>query len=72
VIHYCVPNMSGVLGRTATHALFMSAYPYLEAIAKSGIEGAIKERPGLDCGLATSKGKPIHLHRIGGLPEATE
>src|SRR3990170_8969244 len=32
VIHFCVPNMSGVLGRTATHALYGGAYAYLEAI----------------------------------------
>lgn len=71
VIHYCVPNMSGVLGRTATYALFLGAYPYLEAIAKEGIEGALRERPGLECGLATSKGKSIHLNRLGGVPESS-
>jgi alanine dehydrogenase len=72
VIHYCVPNMSGVLGRTATYALFLGAYPYLEAIAKHGIEGALKEQPGLAYGLATSKGKPIHLNRLGGVTEPSE
>lgn len=71
VIHYCVPNMSGVLGRTATYALFLGAYPYLEAIAKHGIEGALQELPGLECGLATSKGQSIHLNRLNGVPEDT-
>jgi alanine dehydrogenase len=72
VTHYCVPNMSGVLGRTASYALFLGAYPYLEAIAQSGIEGALKEQPGLECGLATSKGKPLHLSRLGGITEPSE
>ncbi len=72
VIHYCVPNMSGVLGRTATYALFLGAYKYLEAIAKAGLEGAMQELPGLECGLATSKGKPQHLNRLGGIPEILE
>jgi alanine dehydrogenase len=72
VVHYCVPNISGVLGRTATYALFLGAYPYLEAIARDGIDVALEQYPGLACGLATSKGKPVHLNRIGGLPEAPE
>jgi alanine dehydrogenase len=72
VIHYCVPNMSGVLGRTATYALFLGAYPYLEAIARHGIEGAIHERPGLEFGLATSQGKAVHLSRLGGVAELSE
>jgi alanine dehydrogenase len=72
VVHYCVPNISGVLGRSATYALFLGAYPYLEAIAREGFEGALNDQPGLECGLATSKGKPIHLNRLGGIPEASE
>ena len=72
VIHYCVPNMSGVLGRTATYALFLGAYPYLEALAKHGIEDAIDEVPGLELGVATRRGKPIHLSRLGGLMEPAE
>jgi alanine dehydrogenase len=72
VVHYCVPNISGVLGRTATYALFLGAYPYLEAIARDGIDVALEEQPGLPRGLATSKGKPVHLNRVGGLPEASE
>src|SRR3990172_4214577 len=47
VLHYCVPNISGVLGRTATHALFMAAYPYLEQIANLGLAGALQASPAL-------------------------
>ena len=47
VLHYCVPNISGVLGRTATHALFMAAYPYLEQIASLGLAEALQASPAL-------------------------
>jgi len=47
VLHYCVPKISGVLGRTATHALFMAAYPYLEQIASLGLAGALQASPAL-------------------------
>ncbi len=63
VIHYCVPNMSGVLGRTATHALFIGAYPYFEAIAKAGIEEAINTIPTLKRGVNTQGGERVHLGR---------
>jgi alanine dehydrogenase len=65
VIHYCVPNMSGVLGRTATYALYYGAYPYLEAIARGGVEQAIKSRPALECGVNTLQGQVVHMKRIG-------
>jgi alanine dehydrogenase len=66
VIHYCVPNISGVLGRTATHALFNGAYPYLKAIADMGIESAIESLPAIERGVSTRKGEVVHLKRWGG------
>jgi alanine dehydrogenase len=64
VIHYCVPNMSGVLGRTASHALFIGAYPYLETIAQVGVKDAIKQQPALERGVSTINGKTLHLKRL--------
>jgi len=69
IIHYCVPNMSGVLGRTASHALFLGAYPYLEAIALKGIDGALADMPALHRGLNTRAGEVVHLRRLGGVGE---
>lgn len=66
VTHYCVPNISGVLGRTATHALFNGAHPYLSALSKLGIDEAIQAIPALERGLNTHKGKILHLQRLGG------
>jgi alanine dehydrogenase len=64
VIHYCVPNISGVLGRTATHALFLGAYPYLEAIAEQGIEAAVASHPALEVGINVAEGQVRHLARL--------
>jgi len=64
VIHYCVPNISGVLGRTATHALFLGSYPYLEAIAEQGVEGAVSSLPALAAGVNVSDGKIVQLARL--------
>jgi alanine dehydrogenase len=65
IIHYCVPNMPGVLGRSATYALFMGAYPYLEMIAQLGIEQAIEMNDALAKGVTTKAGDPINLIRLG-------
>ncbi len=65
VIHYCVPNMSGVLGRTATHALYYGAYPFLEAIALQGVEQALARLPALERGVTLLKGEIRHLKRLG-------
>jgi len=61
-----VPNMSGVLGRTATHALFNGAYPFLEAIASKGLEAALASSPALERGLSIFQGEPRRLNRLGG------
>ena len=67
VTHYCVPNISGVLGRTASHALFLGAYPYLAAIAELGVNGAIERHPALERGVNTTGGQIAHLARLVGL-----
>jgi alanine dehydrogenase len=56
VIHYCVPNMTGVLGRTATHALNNAAWPLIKQIAKQGIDSALRENKALQHGVYTHQG----------------
>jgi alanine dehydrogenase len=68
IVHYCVPNMSGVLGRTASHALYAGAYLYLEAIARLGLERAIESLPPLERGLSTRLGQPRNLRRLSDDP----
>lgn len=54
VTHYCVPNVPGVVGRTATHAFLNAAWPYLEMIMEMGIEDAINNNEALRRGVVTS------------------
>jgi alanine dehydrogenase len=61
VIHYCVPNMPGVVARTSTHALVSAAFPYIQEIAVKGIETAIAEDPALELSINTHQGKVFHL-----------
>jgi len=65
VIHYCVPNVSGVVGRTASYALYNGAYPYLTAFAQLGVDASIKSLPALERGVNTYKGEILHFERLG-------
>jgi alanine dehydrogenase len=59
VIHYCVPNMTGVLGRTATHAMSNATWPFIKQIAEIGIEESLKQNQALKNGLYTHQGKIV-------------
>lgn len=61
VIHYCVPNMPGVVARTATHAFVNAALPYILQIADLGPAGAIAQDPGIEKAINTHDGKLVHL-----------
>jgi alanine dehydrogenase len=60
VIHYCVPNMTGVLGRTATHALNNASWPFVRQIAEVGLETALDQNAALRKGLYTHRGEIVH------------
>ena len=51
ILHYCVANMPGAYARTATQALTNVTYPYIEALADYGLDGACRRQPGLAQGL---------------------
>jgi len=61
VIHYCVPNMPGVVARTATHAFVNAAMPYIEQLVELGVEEAVKQNSALEKALNTYQGKLVHL-----------
>jgi alanine dehydrogenase len=63
VIHYCVPNMPGIVARTATHGYVNVATPYMEKIANLGVEKAIAVDPAIEAGLNTYHGELRHLFR---------
>src|SRR5512138_3536414 len=64
IIHYCVPNMPGVVARTATHAFVNAALPYIEQIANKGIADAIRENEALSRAVNTHNGELVHLSHL--------
>ncbi len=60
VIHYCVPNMSANVARTATYALTNSLLPYVQEIVENGFENTIKNNAGIRKGFCTYKGHCTH------------
>lgn len=51
VIHYCVPNMPGVVARTSTYALTNATFRYASMLARMGVEEAIAKDESLFKGL---------------------
>lgn len=45
VVHYCVTNMPGAVGRTSTYALCNVTLPYVLQIAKKGVLPAARDNP---------------------------
>jgi alanine dehydrogenase len=60
VVHYCVTNMPGAVGRTSTYALANVTRPYILALADKGYKQAMREDPALAKGLNIADGKICH------------
>ncbi|OQA46254.1 MAG: Alanine dehydrogenase [Chloroflexi bacterium ADurb.Bin325] len=60
VIHYCVPNMTGVVARTTTHAFNNAAWPYVLEIAQKGLAQALADNAALRHGLNIHNGEIVH------------
>jgi len=61
VLHYCVPNMPGVVARTATHAFVNAAMPYILEITQKGIQSAMLENSGIERAVSTHAGQLRHI-----------
>jgi alanine dehydrogenase len=57
VVHYCVTNMPGAVGRTSTHALCNATLPYVRQLARRGVDGFIAQSPGHVASLNVRAGK---------------
>jgi alanine dehydrogenase len=57
IVHYCVTNMPGAVGRTSTYALTNVTLPYALQLANKGVEKAIKDNPGLAAGVNVKAGR---------------
>ncbi|MEY2725471.1 MAG: Alanine dehydrogenase, partial [Planctomycetota bacterium] len=47
IVHYCVTNMPGAVGRTSTYALCNVTFPWVQCIAREGLLAAAHKEPGL-------------------------
>ncbi|MCC6418940.1 MAG: alanine dehydrogenase [Gemmataceae bacterium] len=57
VVHYCVTNMPGAVGRTSTYALTNVTLPYILQLARKGFDRAVGESPGLAQGVNIRAGQ---------------
>ncbi|CAN5518317.1 alanine dehydrogenase [soil metagenome] len=57
VVHYCVTNMPGAVGRTSTYALTNVTLSYALQLANKGVERAARENPGLAAGVNIKNGQ---------------
>ncbi len=64
VLHYCVPNITGAVARTATHAFVNVGMPYILEIADKGADGAVAASPDIALGVNTHAGQLQHLARL--------
>ena len=61
IVHYCVTNMPGAVGRTSTYALCNVTFPYALRIAQHGIHAAAAEDAGLAKAVNMLAGKLTNL-----------
>ena len=59
VIHYAVPNMPALVGRTATLALTQATEPFVTLIVQKGLARAIAEHAELAKGVNTAEGRIV-------------
>ncbi|MCS7272371.1 MAG: alanine dehydrogenase, partial [Gemmataceae bacterium] len=57
IVHYCVTNMPGAVGRTSTYALTNVTLPYVLHLANRGIKQAVRDHPGLRAGVNIHAGR---------------
>jgi alanine dehydrogenase len=57
VLHYAVPNMPALVGRTSTVSLTQATEPYLVQMVSEGITTALENHPGLAKGINTRNGR---------------
>jgi len=57
VVHYCVTNMPGAVGRTSTYALTNVTLPYVLQLAKNGLDRALRDNQALAQGVNIRAGE---------------
>lgn len=57
ILHYCVTNMPGAVGRTSTYALCNVTFPYVLRIARYGLQAACQKDAGLAAAVNIANGR---------------
>ncbi|HMC60741.1 MAG TPA: NAD(P)-dependent oxidoreductase, partial [Candidatus Solibacter sp.] len=57
VTHFCVPNFTADLGRSASVAIAQALLPYMLTIARHGVDSALEKCPDLARGVFTLRGR---------------
>jgi len=57
IVHYCVTNIPGAVGRTSTYALTNVTLPYALEIAGKGVLRAAQENSAIKRGVSVVEGK---------------
>ncbi|WP_153557044.1 alanine dehydrogenase [Roseimaritima sediminicola] len=60
VVHYCVTNMPGAVGRTSTFALCNATLPWILQLADRGIDAAVDAAPPLQAALNIRDGEVVN------------
>jgi alanine dehydrogenase len=62
VWHFCMPNVSSLVARTATHALTNAALPYLKSLVTHGLTASLKDMSDLARGVCTHRRAVTQAH----------
>jgi alanine dehydrogenase len=69
VVHYCVGNMPGAVGRTSTQALCNATLPYVRQLAKLGAEAFVSLDAGRAASLNVRAGKVVSADVADAFPD---
>ncbi|HEX2099930.1 MAG TPA: alanine dehydrogenase, partial [Candidatus Synoicihabitans sp.] len=61
VVHYAVPNMPALVGRTSTVALTQATEPFVVRLAEKGVPATLAEHRGLAKGVNVRSGRVTNL-----------
>ena len=59
VVHYCVTNMPGAVGRTSTYALCNATLPYVLELAAAGVDAAAAASPAIRSAVNVHRGRLV-------------
>lgn len=59
VVHYCVTNMPGAVGRTSTYALCNATLPYVLELASEGVAAAARSSPAIRSAVNVFEGRLV-------------